>query len=163
MGGALRSSEASFFGSQTNKVDAKGRIAVPADFRRALDLKTFNGFYCMPSLEGPYVECGGGDWMDSLKAVIKALDPFDPDRRALQRVMLGRTRTVNLDAEGRFSLPDVLRQHAGIEGQAFFIGLGDTFQIWRAEGAEEAVASDEDRARAALSRLKNVIGAETQL
>ncbi|MEO0696448.1 MAG: division/cell wall cluster transcriptional repressor MraZ [Pseudomonadota bacterium] len=151
----MRAAEASFLGSQTNRIDAKGRIAVPADFRRALDLKSFNGFFCIPSLEGAFLDCGGTDYITSLKASISALDPFDPDRRALEVTILGRAKAISLDSEGRFVLPEPFRQHAMLEDKAFFIGIGDTFQIWRAQEAEDTVENQTERARAALMRLKN--------
>jgi len=151
----LRRAAASFLGSHTNRVDAKGRMAAPADFRKSLDLKTFNGFFCVPSLEGPVLDCGGLDYIERLKASISALDPFDPDRRALEIALLGQARPITFGGEGRFILPKPLRAHAMIEEEAFFIGLGDTFQIWRSTGAEAEVGDHAGRARAALSRLKN--------
>ncbi len=153
-----RAAATSFLGSHSNKIDGKGRIAAPADFRKALDLASFNGFYCLPSLEGPFLECGGGDHIEQLKASINALAPYDPDRKALERTLLGRARRISFDGDGRFILPEALRAHANLEEKAFFVGLGDTFQIWRDEGAEEIIISEEERARAALARLANPSG-----
>ena len=151
----LRAAATSFLGSHSNRIDAKGRVAAPADFRKALDLAAFNGFFCMPSLEGPFLDCGGADYIENLKASISHLPPFDPDRRALERTLLGRARPIAFDGDGRFILPEPLRLHAKLAERAFFVGLGDTFQIWRDDGAEEAIAGEEDRARAALMRLSN--------
>ena len=151
----LRSAAASFLGSHTNRIDAKGRIAAPADFRKALDLAVFNGFFCIPSLEGPALDCGGPDYVEGLKASIYALDPFDPDRRALEKAILGRARPVTFDADGRFILPKPLREHVGLEGEAFFEGLGDRFQISRPSLAQESEEDVSARALAALQRLRN--------
>lgn len=151
----LRSAEALFLGSHINKIDAKGRIAAPADFRKALDLKAFNGFFCTPSLTGPHLDCGGGDFIERLQAMISALDPYDPDREALYEALLGEGRRIPFDADGRFILPQHLRDHARLDGQAYLVGLGDTFQIRSADGAEARKSDIADRARAALSRLKN--------
>ena len=65
-----RAPEASFLGRHINKIDAKGRIAAPADFRKALDLARFNGFFAIPSLEGEHLDCGGGAYIAKLKASI---------------------------------------------------------------------------------------------
>ena len=150
-----RSAEALFMGSHTNKIDAKGRIASPADFRKALDLDAFNGFYCTPSLYGPHLDCGGPSYIRGLQAMIGALDPFDPDRIALEEAMIGRTRPVAFDADGRFILPQVLRNHAGLVEQAHFIGLGEKFQIRSADEADVQLAGVLERARGALHKLKN--------
>lgn len=151
----LRSAEALFLGSHVNKIDAKGRIAAPAEFRRALDLDTFNGFFCTPSLTGPHLDCGGGDFIEQRRTMIAALDPFEADREALEEWLLGETRKVPFDGDGRFILPGVLRDHAQLGENACFVGLGESFQIRSGEGAEERKAQIAERARAALSRLRN--------
>ena len=150
-----RSAAASFLGSHTNRIDAKGRIAAPADFRKALDLSVFNGFFCIPSLSEPALDCGGPDYVEGLKASIYALDPFDPDRKALEKMILGRARPVTFDGDGRFILPKPLREHAALEAEARFVGLGDRFQIARPSAAEASEEEDAARALAALTRLRN--------
>ncbi|MEO1013806.1 MAG: division/cell wall cluster transcriptional repressor MraZ [Pseudomonadota bacterium] len=152
---AGRSGASSFLGTHTNKIDAKGRVQAPADFRKALDLVSFNGFFCVPSLEGDHLDCGGPDYIEGLKASIAALDPFDPDRRALEVALLGQARPVTFDQDGRFILHKELRDHAQIADRAKFVGLGDTFQIWRDDGADEIISDQKARARAALRRLRN--------
>ena len=152
----LRSAaETLFLGSHINRIDAKGRIAAPADFRRALDLESFNGFFCLPSLRGPFIDCGGRDYIASLQSMVVELDPFDPDREALQEWFTAETRRVSFDADGRFILPPHLREHARLEDSAYFVGLGASFQIRSGEGAEARKNEIAERARAALSRLRN--------
>lgn len=151
----VRPAEALFLGSHVNKIDSKGRIAAPADFRRVLDLKSFNGFYCVPSLTDPHLDCGGVDYVQSLRDMIAALEPFSPERSDLQEALLGRARPIPFDGDGRFILPAPLREHARLDDRAFFVGLGDTFQIRNADGAEEHTAAAAERARGALSKLRN--------
>ena len=114
----LRTAADLFLGSHPSRIDQKGRIAAPADFRRALDLKDFNGFFCHPSLTGPFLVCGGSRYVLRLHAMIDALPPFDPKRRALERTLLGRARTISFDADGRFILPAPLRAQARLEDTA---------------------------------------------
>ena len=151
----LRSAEALFLGSHVNKIDAKGRIAAPADFRRALDLGRFNGFFCAPSLIGPWLDCGGPDYIETLIAMIEALDPFDPDRADLEDALIGRARPVPFDGDGRFILPQPLRDHAKLDDAALLIGRGRTFQIRAAAGAEAMLDAAAARAKGALGKLKN--------
>jgi MraZ protein len=150
-----RSAETLFLGSHVNKIDVKGRIAAPAEYRRTLDLDAFNGFFCTPSLTGPHLDCGGGDFIEQRRAMIAALDPFEADREALEEWLLGETRKIFFDGDGRFILPPHLRDHARLGENAYFVGLGETFQIRSGEGVEERKAEIAERARAALTRLKN--------
>ena len=151
----LRAPEESFLGSHINKIDAKGRVAAPADFRKALDLDAFNGFFCIPSLEGAWLDCGGPDFIGSLKAMIAGLPPYDERRSALQIHLLGKAKPVSLDGEGRFILSDALRRHARLEDQVYFLGVGDTFQVRSPERVEAAMHSTADVARDALKDLQN--------
>ncbi|MEM6413097.1 MAG: division/cell wall cluster transcriptional repressor MraZ [Pseudomonadota bacterium] len=151
----LRSAANSFLGSHTNKIDAKGRVAAPADFRKALDLAHFHGFFCIPSVDGPYLDCGGPDYIENLKAIIYALPPYDPGRRALERQVLGAVKPITIDSDGRFVLTKALRKHAGLDDLVQFVGVGDTFQMWRPSTEENDVVDDIALARETLARLQN--------
>ncbi|OFX00411.1 MAG: hypothetical protein A3E78_15960 [Alphaproteobacteria bacterium RIFCSPHIGHO2_12_FULL_63_12] len=151
----LRSPETSFLGSHINKIDLKGRVAAPADFRRALEGDPIRGFYCLPSLRGPFLECGGGDLISFFKEMISELPPFDEDREVLEAHLLGEVRSLAFDTEGRVVIPESLRVHANLSERALFQGRGETFWILNAEGAAERLASGRERAKAALQRLRN--------
>ncbi len=150
----LRSAEVLFMGSHTKNIDAKGRIATPADFRKALDLDAFNGFVCVPSLTGPFLDCGGFDLLARLQARIDQLDPYDPDRDAMEIALMGRARKLPFDKDGRAVLPKPLMEHAGLKGEACFVGRGAYFQIWNAEDVNERFAQAEKRAKEARFAMR---------
>ncbi len=155
-----RGAETLFFGSFTNKIDAKGRLATPARFRRVLDLERGNAIYCIPSTDERCLDCGGADYIETLMASIDALDPFSKERRSLERTVTARVTEVSLDKEGRVVLPQHLRDHAGLEGKALFAGLGTSFQIWRPEEFEKLTAEEEKITSAAKLSLRNPAPAE---
>lgn len=150
-----RGAETLFFGSYVNKIDAKGRLATPALFRRALDLDRMNAIYCIPSTDEPCIECGGVDYIETLMASIAALDPFSKERRSLERTVTARTHVVSLDKEGRINLPPALRDHAALNGEAMFAGLGNSFQIWDPAEFEKVAAQEEKIASDAKLSLRN--------
>lgn len=121
---------ARFFGSFTNKIDAKGRLATPAAFRRVLDLDRDNRIYCIPSTEYSCLECGGTDYVDNLLAMIEALDPYSPERLGLETTIATQLTPLSVDKEGRIVLPDEMRAFAGLEDRALFAGAIRSFQIW---------------------------------
>ncbi len=150
-----RGAETLFFGSYTNKIDAKGRLATPALFRRALDLERVNAIYCIPSTDEPCLDCGGVDYIETLMASITALDPFSKERRSLERTVTARTSVVALDKEGRINLPEHLLLHARLDGKALFAGLGHSFQIWNPDEFAAIVPNEEKIAGAAKLSLRN--------
>lgn len=150
----LRSPETSFLGSHINKIDQKGRVAAPADFRRALEGDPIRGFYAYRSLRGPYLECGGGDLIAHFKGWINELDPYGDDREALEAHVYGDMRPLAFDTEGRVVVPELFKKHAELSERVLFQGRGETFHILSADGAEERLAATRERASQALRRLR---------
>lgn len=144
-----------FTGAYELKVDAKGRIAMPAELRREIDTEAFNGFVATPSLTDDTLECGGLSYLRSLNEMIESeYDPYSLEGMALRRALLGQSRRIPFDSDGRFILPAPLRDHAGIEDTALLTGLGATFEIRRGVGAVAVDAETRGVARAALRHLK---------
>lgn len=150
-----RGAERLFFGHYVNKIDAKGRLATPARFRRVLDLEKCADIYCIPSPVEPCLDCGGAEYIESLMEMVDGLAPFSPERRSLERMVAGRTFVVSLDQDGRIVLPQHLRDSARLDGEAMFIGHGRYFQIWRPEEYREVEAEAEELAGRARLALRN--------
>jgi MraZ protein len=144
-----------FIGSQTVNVDAKGRIAIPAPFRKVLEAKGTNGFCGTPNLNQPeHIECGGPDFVEAMHNLIDEYEALGEERAVMQEAVLGRMKEMTLDADGRFILHPSLRERAGIKDQAFFIGLGATFQIREGAAGEARMKDIEQRAKEAAARIK---------
>jgi MraZ protein len=152
----LRSSEASFLGPHVNRIDAKGRIAVPAEFRRALDGEKERGFYCLKSVQHDHLECGGGDFILDYKRMIRSLPPFSAERELLEEHILGALRFLPFDTEGRVVIPEAFRKHANLTERVLFQGRGETFVMTEADAAERRLASTRNEARNALKGLPNL-------
>lgn len=140
-----------FLGSYTNKIDAKGRLATPARFRRVLEKEEASEIYLIPSSDEPCLEGGGPDYIETLMASISDLPRYSEARRSLQRTISVRTTVLAMDGEGRIVLPPALREHARLEGEAAFAGNGDHFQIWNPALLEAAI--ERDAAAAADAKL----------
>lgn len=117
-----------FLSTTTNGIDAKGRVSVPAEFRTVVGA---GPIYVWRSFEGPYLEGGGQALMERFQDAIDAMDPYDDDRMAFERVIFGGARPLGLDANGRVTLPKDFIDHAGLDQKkATFVGLGRRFEIW---------------------------------
>jgi MraZ protein len=83
--------------------------------------------------------------IDEVDAKIDALPRGSMQRRMLQRMFHGLSHPTNVDETGRLVLPAKLRNKIDLEGEAFFIAAGDTFQIWKPETyeAEELAKAEE--------------------
>ena len=115
-----------FRGEGVHKVDQKGRVSVPASFRRAIEEEdpdwgpgvnpTFVLIYGMPSghcLEG-YTMAGA----QALDDKVARLPSFSKHRRALERLLNTQSVYVQIDENGRIVLPQRLREKFGLDSEA---------------------------------------------
>jgi MraZ protein len=121
----------SFTSSIVNKLDAKGRVSVPAPFRQVLAQQNLHGVYCIPSFVAPAVEAFGETLIAQFQQRLRQYDAlfseaYDDEAQAV----IGRTQFLNFDDDGRVRLPDEFIAHAGISERVLFVGLDVKFQIW---------------------------------
>lgn len=119
-----------FLSTYANKVDRKGRVSVPAPFRTALAAQTFPGIVLFRSSGHACLEGFAYAAMEELAGRLDHYDLFSPAQDDLATTIFAEAVQLPFDAEGRIVIPEFLLNHAGIEGQAMFVGLGRKFQIW---------------------------------
>ena len=130
-----------FRGESQHKVDTKGRVSIPASFRRVLEASDPN----WKSGEAPelvivygdhrraYLECYTMAAIEEVDAKIDALPRGSMQRKMLQALFNGQSFPTIVDETGRLVLPAKLRIKINLDKEAFFMGTGDTFQIWNPE------------------------------
>lgn len=127
-----------FRGESHHKVDAKGRVSIPALFRRVLeagDPEWTDGL--RPQLvivygdhRRKFLECYTIEAINEVDSRIDGLPRGSIERRMLERLIHGQSYPTEVDPDGRLTLPQKLREKIGLKGEAFFIASGDTFQVW---------------------------------
>jgi MraZ protein len=123
------------------RLDAKGRVSVPAPFRAVLARDGFDGLYCYPALDRPALDAGGNALLAEIEALVAGFAPYSDRREQFALALYGTSETLKIDGEGRVQLTETLKAHAAIADAVSFVGLGHKFQIWepgrfRAELAE---------------------------
>jgi MraZ protein len=119
-----------FVSHHVNRVDAKGRVSIPAPFRAVLARDGFDGLYVHRSLDAEALDCGGNTLLGQIEAVLDGFSPFSQERDIYSTALLGTSEILKLDSEGRVILPDALKDFAGITSEVTFVGQGFKFQIW---------------------------------
>ncbi|HEU0218020.1 MAG TPA: division/cell wall cluster transcriptional repressor MraZ [Stellaceae bacterium] len=113
-----------------NKVDRKGRVSVPATFRSALATHRHpNQVVLIPSFKFEAIDGTSSDHLTEMMEGLNTLDQYS-DRRDDLALLFAESRALQIDGEGRIVLPDDLKDHAHIEGEVAFVGLGTMFQLW---------------------------------
>jgi transcriptional regulator MraZ len=142
-----------FVSNTVLRLDAKGRVSIPASFRSVLSRDGFAGLYCYPALDQPAVDAGGHALLAEIESLVARFPPYSAQREELRLALYGRSETVNIDGEGRVVLPEALKQHAGIADAVAFVGLGHKFQIWEPQRFSAHLAQATATVRALTKRL----------
>jgi MraZ protein len=142
-----------FVGNYTMRLDAKGRISIPAPFRALLMRDGFEGLYCYPTLDRAAVDAGGNGLLGEIEQLIARFPPYSEEREELLVALYGTSETLKIDGEGRVVLTDGLKSHAGITEAAVFVGLGQKFQVWEPERFRAHLAKATATVRALTASL----------
>ena len=113
-----------FIGEYKHNIDEKGRIAVPAKFRKQL-----KGAIITRGLDRCLFVFNKIEWQELAKKLI-ALPLAQANSRAFVRLMLVGAMEAPLDGQGRILVPEYLKQYAALKKQAVVTGLYNRIEIW---------------------------------
>jgi len=111
-----------FRGNHPTRVDEKGRLKVPAEFKRVIDEKYGQQFY-ITSLDGKVAQVYPFEEWERIEEKLAGLSTFNPTKRKF----LDRTnywgQQVEIDGQGRLLMPQLLREAAGLKGEVAVTGM----------------------------------------
>lgn len=119
-----------FLSSSVNRIDAKGRVSVPAHFRSVVQKRGYTELYALRCLDQPAMDVGGLDLLDRYEQRIAQEDPFLQTADDMSFFCHGDGAFLKLDQDGRITMTDFIREHTGIGQEVAFVGRGQFFQIW---------------------------------
>jgi len=141
-----------FMGTLTSRLDAKGRVSIPAQFRAGLrEAGDTVDLVLRPSHKHPSIEAWPKAAFDALAKPMSLLDVFSDEEDDLAFMIYAGSIPMKPDGEGRLVLPEALVRHAGITDQVAFVGLGKKFEIW--EPAAQAARYQQALARGLARNL----------
>lgn len=134
-----------FLGNIEARADAKGRVFLPATFRKVLQASGSEALMLRKDLFQDclvlYPECIWNEQMDVLRG---RLNRFNAQQQRIFRQFVSEVEAVALDGNGRFLIPKRYLAMAGIQQDVKFIGMGDTIEIWAGGRAEASLMSSEE-------------------
>lgn len=111
-----------FRGNHPTRVDEKGRLKVPSEFKRLIDEKYGTQFY-ITSLDGNVAQVYPFEEWQRIEEKLARLSNFNPTKKKF----LDRTnyygQIVEMDAQGRLLVPALLRDSAEIKGEVAVVGF----------------------------------------
>lgn len=125
------------------KLDAKGRLVLPAKIKARLPETSGNQVVLMQGMEPCIVLYSVVEYRKTY-ARLAALNEFNQEYRKLQRNFFRRVAEVDLDGAGRLLVPKPLLKYANLEKEVVLVGVGNRVEIWSADNYKDYLMDDND-------------------
>ena len=128
-------------GEYEHSLDAKGRLIMPVKLRQDMGEK----FIITKGLDGCLFAFSQEEWLN-FETKLKALPLSDRNARNFVRFFLSGATECEIDKQGRFLIPNNLRNAANLEKEVVIIGVGTRLEIWNKniwEKCDEDISADE--------------------
>lgn len=120
-----------FLGNIEAKVDAKGRVFLPAQFRKGLTAPGEADLVLRQDIfENTIVLYPEQVWNTLMDEMRAKLSRWDRQQQMVFRTFVSGVAGVTMDGNGRILIPKAFLQAAGISQSVRFVGMGDTIEIW---------------------------------
>ena len=145
-----------FLGNSEAKADAKGRVFLPAIFRKQLQAAAEE---CLIMRKDTYQNClvlyPESAWNEQLNELRERLSRWDKEHQMVFRQFVSDVELITLDANGRILIPKRYLKLVGIEQEVRLIGMDNTIEIWSKESADKPFMNPDDFGKA-LERIMGV-------
>jgi MraZ protein len=122
-----------FRGANAINLDAKGRLAVPARYRDRLLESCGGQLVATIALEERCLWIYPLHEWEVVEEQLRKAPNMNPAVKRLQRLLIGNANDLELDSNGRFVIPPLLREHAGLDKKVMLVGQINKFELWSEE------------------------------
>ena len=134
-----------FLGNIEAKTDSKGRVFLPATFRKVLQGASEEVLVLRKDVhQRCLVLYPESTWNRKMDALLAKINEWDDVGQQVLRQYVSEVEVLTLDGNGRFLIPKRYLQMADINQTVRFIGVNDAIEIWAAEKAAEPFLSAEE-------------------
>ena len=123
----------SFLGRFEFALDAKGRVSLPAEYRKKVE----NTRFTLIQSETTHLTLFPEEIWEQVKARMAERRRERPDLKLLLRDMMARGTEVEPDKQGRILIPAFLKSAANLDGAVLLVGQEDRIEIWNPKTYDE--------------------------
>jgi MraZ protein len=134
-----------FIGDYPCKVDVKGRIILPAAFKKQMPVGAEDSFVARKDIfENCLILYSVEDWNNQLERIRKRMNPYNREHNMFLRNFFKGTAELSLDNNNRFLVPKRLMELIGASRDVVLAGQDGRIEIWAAEAYEKIDMPAED-------------------
>ncbi len=144
-------------GEYRNTLDEKGRILFPSKLRNELFgdseknvlivTQSFDHCLWLYTLD---------EWKNLSSKIMESASPFSKQNRLVLRSLIAPAQEVELDKAGRLSIPQSLRDYAGLTKDCIILGINRYMELWDAQSYGEYLEENEEDLKDAAEALSNI-------
>ena len=120
-------------GANAINLDAKGRLAMPSRYRDRLVDSCAGQLIATIGLEERCLWIYPLHEWEAVERQLKAAPNVNNYVKRLNRLLIGNAIEIELDSHGRFVVPPLLREHAGLDKKVMLVGQLNKFELWSEE------------------------------
>lgn len=149
-----------FLGNISAKLDTKGRVFMPATFRKILQAAGEENIVLRKDIFQPclviYPESVWNEVMDMMRS---RLSRWNRKEQQIFRQFVSDVEILSLDGNGRFLIPKRHLQMANIQQEVSLVGVDDTIEIWSAEERDKQLLPGDEFEQA----INDMMGSESDM
>jgi len=134
-----------FLGNMEAKADAKGRVFVPALFRKSLQTE---GEEYLVLRKDIFQDClvlyPGTVWEKEIETLRNSLSKWNKEQQQIFRQFVLDAERIEMDASGRILISKRYLKLVSIENEIRFLGVDNTIEIWAKEKLESPLVEPEE-------------------
>ncbi len=143
-----------FLGRFEYQLDVKGRVSLPADYRR----KAQGTRFVLLQWEPTHLTLFPEEVWAGVQDRLLELRRDRPDLSPMLRDVTSRATDVEPDKQGRILIPGWLKERAGLDGSALLVGAMDRIEIWDPETFRSRHPDDSIRDEAKVAEMHRIFG-----
>ena len=139
-----------YIGEYNHTIDSKGRLILPAKLRESIG----DEIVITKGVEGCLFAYDKRSWEEVGEKLNSIPTLTRIELRAVKRKFLAGANEMEVDKQGRFLVPQNLREYAGLDKNVVLAGVGDYIEIWDKEKWDNLYETDVEL-EMALKQLGN--------
>ncbi len=140
-------------GEYRNTLDEKGRILFPSKLRNELEN---NVLIVTQALDHCLWLFTPDEWEKLSSKLMESASPFNPKNRLVLRRLVAPAQQIEIDKNGRLSIPQGLRNYASLSKDCVILGIDRYIELWDSETYSKYLEASESSFLDAAEELGSI-------
>ena len=142
------------YGEYRNTLDEKGRILFPAKLRSVLQQ---NELMVTQGLAHCLMLFTCEEWAHINEKIVGSASLFNDQKRLVMRRFIAPAQKLEFDRSGRLSIPQGLREYAGLSGECVVLGINKYMELWDSKAYDSYLEATDSSFQQAAESMSDIL------